>query len=130
MSGYSGRLGLRPEWVEDLLGIWAAADLKSGGPPGFPTLSRAFQGGGEDEEDGGYSSLELVAIGLAVERLQREHLDEWYALVATFKPWARRSIPIQPPGSGWSLSADPPPGLVQVAAERLSGWVDEAVGDA
>lgn len=112
-------LGIDPPWVEDLLGVWAADDLRAATRRlGFASVSPMFARGVSEaeDEDGSYSGAEVAALKAAVERLRREHEEEWRAVQRAFRPWTRHAI-----DGGDDLA------LVQRAATRLAAWVDEAV---
>jgi len=117
----SRRPSLKPEWISDLLGIWVSSDIRAGVDRlGYPRVSPMFGMLGEAEStdtEGSYSSAEVIALKLAVDRLHAEHPDEWRSVMRAFKPWTR---------AGLDAPADGP--ALERAARRLAAWVDEAVG--
>lgn len=114
------KLGLTPEWIEDLLGLWAAADTHS------ETRKLAWEGattmwqlwGVVDDQqysEGSYSSAEALAVRQAVERLRSERPELYEAVLASFKPWA--GIEANEVTHARAIEA----------GEILAAWVDEIV---
>lgn len=116
----TNRIGIVPEWVEDLLGVWAAADVGAiRHSLSHPTASPMFRlWGAVDEDtdtDGSYSGAEVLAMRAAVERLQREMPAHYDAVVATFKPWRGQEATAATRA------------MAVAAGSILAVWVDEAV---
>lgn len=86
-----------PDWVRDLLGLWAHRDWADAQQDlGFPTVSPMFAkavGSSVEAEDvTGFSSAEMRAMNSAIEWLQLEHHDHWRALSRELRPWTRRTL--------------------------------------
>lgn len=117
----SQRLGLEPAWVEDLLSIWADADVgavtrgldHAGACPMFQLWGVVDDG---VEADSGYGSHEVAATRAAVDRLRQEQPHLFEAVLASFKPWA-----------GIVADADTA-ARAREAATLLAAWIDEACG--
>lgn len=115
------RIGIVPDWAEDLLGIWAAADAGDARRRhGFGAASPMFRLWGvvddDAEADGGYGSAEVAAMRVAVERLQVDEPAMYAAVLATFKPWT-------------GIEATPATrALAMEAGAMLAQWVDAACG--
>lgn len=116
------RIGIQPDWVEDLLGIWAAADATGASGRGHDGACPMFRLWGvvddsRDDAEDSYSSAEVVAMRAAIERLQVERVDHYMAVLAAFKPWT-------------GLEADSRTAeLARQAGAMLAEWVDQALGD-
>lgn len=114
------KLGLQPDWIEDLLGLWAASDAGAVTRKlAWSTASPMFAMWGvvdnEVEQDGSYSAVEVNAVRSAIERLRNERPDMWEAVLATFKPWAGIEA------NAGTLA------LAKEAGPMLAAWVDEIV---
>lgn len=112
------RIGIQPDWVEDLLGIWAAADAAGGAPRGHDSACPMFRlwgvvDGDRNDEDDSYSGGEVVAMRQALERLRDERPSEYLAILATFKPWAGLEAT--------EATAE----MARSAGALLARWVDE-----
>lgn len=110
-----------PDWVRDLLGLWAERDWHDAQMPlGLPTVSPMFARGmgiSSDSEDvGGYSSAEVRAMAAAVERLRETYPDHWRALSRAIRPWTRRDL----------AKTDEDAQLVAQAMKLLEKYVDDA----
>jgi len=86
-----------PDWVRDLLGLWAHQDWAAAqGELGYPTVSpmfsRAVGTQAECEDVTGYSSEELRVMGQAIDWLQSDHPEHWRALSRSFRPWTRAAL--------------------------------------
>lgn len=86
-----------PDWVRDLLGLWAAQDWAGsqgelGFPPVSPMFAKAVGNSIEAEDVTGYSSEELRVMGQAIDFLQAHHPEHWRALSRSFRPWTRRTL--------------------------------------
>jgi hypothetical protein len=111
-----------PDWVRDLLGLWAERDWHDAQMPlGLPTVSPMFAKGmglaTETEDVGGYSTLEVRTMAEAVEWLREQHPDHWRALSRSIRPWTRRDLP----------KADNDEQLVAEAMKMLEKFVDDAL---
>ena len=88
----SRRIGIEPDWVEDLLGIWAAADATGASGRGHDRACPMFKMWGvvddqRDDADDSYSSVEVMAMRQALEALRGSRPELYQAVLATFKPW-------------------------------------------
>lgn len=88
----TSRIGIQPEWAEDLLSMWALSDA-TGGARGHDRACPMFKlwgvvDGDRDESDDSYSSVELDAMRQALEAMREQSPEDYMAIVATFKPWA------------------------------------------
>ena len=116
------KLGIEPEWVEDLLGLWAATDATSMADKlGHGRASPMFVMWGVVDDgvdsDGSYSSMEVAAMRHAVDCLRDSHPEMYRAILATFKPWT-------------GIAADAETlRLARCAATVLAAYVDRMVGD-
>lgn len=89
---------LQPEWVGELLSMWAAKDWADaqhdlGFPDVSPMFAKAVGMATEFEDPAGYSSAELRAVAAAVDWLQGAHPEHWRALSREFRTWTRRTLP-------------------------------------
>lgn len=110
------------DWVKDLLGLWAERDWADAQIPlGLPTVSpmfaKAIGVSVETEDVGGYSSVEIQAMALGVDWLQREHYEHWRALSRMIRPWTRRDLP----------KSDDDDRLVIEALHKLEKFIDETL---
>lgn len=117
----SNRIGITPDWAEDLLSIWAAADAgvetRRMGLVGASPMFRLW-GVVDDavDDDGSYGSAEVLAMRVAVERLQLQRPDLYTAVLAAFKPWT-------------GVAADASTRALAIEAGAvLAEWVDAALG--
>jgi hypothetical protein len=111
-----------PDWVRDLLGLWAERDWHDAQIPlGLPTVSPMFAKGMglvvEVEDTTGYSSVEVQAMAAGIEWLQQTHADHWRALSREIRPWTRRDL----------QRTDNDQQLVVEALRMLERFVDDAL---
>ena len=112
-----------PEWVKDLLGLWAHQDWAGAqGQLGLPTVSpmfaKAVGSGVEAECVTGYSSEELRVMGQAIDWLLAEHPDHWRALSRSIRPWTRPKLERK----------DGDDALVTQASVMIANFIDTRLG--
>lgn len=114
-------MSLEPDWIADLLRLCAADDWhdverRLGHASVSPMFARFLP---ETESDGSYTRSEVAACRAALERLSREHPQEYAAIIWEMNDWRRRQ-------------GRPPPGqadLARRAGQLLVAWIDAELDD-
>ena len=112
-----------PEWVRDLLGLWASRDWSDAQQElGFPTVSPMFAPAvgqsAEAEDPTGFSSAEMRAMAAAVDWLHLVHPDHWRALSRELRPWTRRTLEAKPGDRHLAIEA----------ASLIEKYIDNVLG--
>lgn len=115
------RVGIKPDWVEDLLVIWAVNDAVGAAPKGLTGACPMFKLWGVVDDDragadDSYTELEVEALRSGLEQLKLNQPDAYDAILAAFKPW-----------SGL-VANDSTHALAISAGEFLAEWVDAKCG--
>ncbi len=114
---------IKPDWVGELLGQWAANDWRNaqqdlGFPSVSPMFARAVGTSFELEDVTGFSRAEFRAMVAAVDWLHLNHPDHWRALSREFKGWTRRALEAKEGDRE----------LVLEAGRLLEKYIDTALG--
>ena len=114
--------GKVPDWVEELLGVWARGDWgQARRDLGYPSVSPMFKRVADSSDDSdvtGYSPLEVAAVASAIEWLHVKHEPHWRAVARRWRPWLRDEL--APPENEQ--------GLLSEACQMIAGYVDRTLG--
>jgi hypothetical protein len=89
------RRALSPEWVRDLVSIWASDGARSWSAGlGYPSTCPSFERGAlrESADDLSYSDLEVAAMRSSITRLRDCYPRHYEAVLREFVPHTRHTI--------------------------------------
>jgi len=114
---------MQPDWVNDLLGQWAAGEWRDvqqdlGFPSVSPMFAKAVGSAFEAEDVTGYSHAEVRAMTAAVDWLQLHHTEHYRALSRQYRAWTRSTLERK----------DGDRELVLEAGRMLEKYIDEVLG--
>jgi hypothetical protein len=95
MNAQVHRQRLSPEWVRDLVSIWASDGRRSWSEGlGFPSVCPSFERGAlhDQDLDLSYSDLEVAVMRSSITRLRDGYPRHYEALLRGFVPHTRHTI--------------------------------------